>query len=392
MCAWQRVQESTLSTLQDRAGEILHAAPGHQMEHDLVWLKGQVDVPSQSLAVFVLRRDEEVVGYAPFLVHPSKLAYELAGTRLLRRQVSRYVLVAEPVLDGALAEASPDVLVDLFRTLRPQLASNHVVFLAGVHADSALYRLITRRSPVHEDYHVVPHGPVYQRRRIVMGSSYEDYLKSLRGTTRRGLKRSRKKFLERAGEGYSLRRFESRDDVAPFLRQATEISRKTYQWHLLGLGMRDTAGRAVKYTCAAENGWFRSYILYVGDKPIAFASGFLHDKTYYGHEIGCEPEWRPNYPGVFLLTEILQDLFADTASIEIYDFLYGDDLLKSRLANTERTERHFYLVPRGFHGALLAYPLRALNALSAAATFVLQRLRLKEYLRRLRRQRSVKGA
>jgi hypothetical protein len=390
MSVWQHVQEPSLSTLQDRADEILHAAPERQMEHDLVWLKGQVSAPTQSLSVFVLRRDDQVVGYAPFLVHPSKLAYELAGARLLRREVSRYVLAGEPLLDGALAEASPEVLVDLFRTLRPQLAPNHVVFLAGVHADSPVFRLVRRRSALHKHYYVVPHGPFYQRRRILMGGSYEDYLGSLRGTTRRGLKRSRKKFLTRAGDEYSLRRFESQEDVEPFLRDATEISRKTYQWHLLGMGMRDTAGRAAKYDYAAANGWFRSYILYADAKPIAFASGFLHDKTYYGHEIGHDPEWRQSHAGVFLLTEIIQDLFADTAPVEVYDFLYGDDLLKSRLANTERTERHFYLFPRGFHGALMAYPLRAVNALTAVANFVLQRLRLRQWVRRLRRSRSVK--
>ena len=390
MSPWQQVQEPTLTTLQDRTGEILHGAPERQMDHDLVWLKGSIHAPSQSLSVFVLRRDDQVVGYAPFLVHPSKLAYELAGARVLRRQVSRHVLVGEPVLDGTLAEASPELVTDLFRTLRPRLASNHVVFLAGVNADSTLFRLLRRGSPLTKDYYVVPHGPVYQRRRILMGGSYEDYLQSLRGTTRRGLRRSRKKFLASAGEKYSLRRFESRDDVEPFLQDATEISRKTYQWHLLGLGMRDVDSRAAKYTYAATNGWFRSYILYAEGKPVAFASGYLHDKTYYGHELGCDPDWRPSNAGVFLLTEITQDLFADTAPVDVYDFLYGDDLLKSRLANTERTERHFYLFPRGFHGALMAYPLRAVNCLSDVVDLVLRRLRLKEYLRRLRRDRSVK--
>jgi hypothetical protein len=388
--SWRRVHESTLSALHERTGEILHAAPDHQMEHDLVWLRGLVSIPSQSLAVFVLHRGEEVVGYAPFVVHPSALAYELGGTALARRQVSRYVLAGEPVFDGALAGASPEVLVDLFRTLRPQLKPRHVVFLAGVSADSTLFGLVHRRSPLHKLFHVVPHGPSYQRRRIRLGGSYDEYLRSLRGTTRRGLKRSRRKFLTRAGEDFTLRRFEAPDDVAPFLHHATEVSRKTYQGHLLGQGMRDVASRNAKYTYAAKNGWFRSYLLYAGGQQIAFASGYLHNKSYYGHELGCDPDWRPSHAGVFLLTEIIQDLFADTVPVEIYDFLYGDDLLKSRLANTERTERHFYLFPRSFHGACMAYPLRAVNALSSAASYVLQRLRLKEYVRRLRRDRAVR--
>jgi CelD/BcsL family acetyltransferase involved in cellulose biosynthesis len=379
-----------LSTLRDRIGELVGASPERQMEHDLVWLEGLTGIPSQSVAVFLVRRGDRIVGYAPFVVYPTVMALELGGIRLMKRKVTRWVLAGEPILDPELAARSADVVADLLRTVRSQMAPGNVVFLAAVAADSELFGLIGRRSALHRDYHVVAHGPSYQRRGIRMAGSYDAYLKSLRASTRRSLKRARKNFLGRAGEDFSVRRFESPGDVEPFLQHAVEVSKKTYQWHLLGQGMRDNEIRTVKYSVAAANGWFRSYILYAGETPIAFASGYLHEQTYFGHELGCDSAWRESNAGIFLATEILQDLFADAAPAEGFDFLYGDSPLKSRLANTSRMERHFCLIPRGFNGAMMAYPLRTINWLSAAASATLRRLRIKDRLWRLRRRRSVK--
>lgn len=388
MAPWQLVDVSAIPALRERAAEILRQAPAVEMEHDLGWLQDLAKAPSKCVAVYAFRRDETVAGYAPFLIHPATLEYALGGVTLLKRRISRYAAVGEPVLEGA---ASEEVLVDLFRALRPQLKRDNIVFLGAVGADTALSRLLAGRSLLRKHYHVLPHGPAYQRRRIRFeGGDYEAYLKSLRKTTRRDFRRSCKKFLAKADGRYEVRRFESPDEAKLFLEHATEISKKTYQWHLLGLGMRDQEDRALHFGNAADRGWFRSYVLYVDDTPIAFQAGYLHHGTYYAHDTGYDPAWAEAHAGRFLLAELFQDLLADDEPLEVFDFLWGDDLLKARLANTEQTERHYYLFPKGLHGASLYYPMRVVNALSSAASAVLQRLRLKTYVRRLIRRRSVK--
>jgi hypothetical protein len=387
MASWQQVDAPTLASIQERTAEILQNTPATEMEHDLRWVEGVAKAPSKSVAVYVFQKNGTVDGYAPFLIHPARLSYELGGTTLLRRRISRYVLVGGPVLD----QSSEGDVASLFHALRPQLKADNIVFLGAVNADSVLARLLRRRSPLRKDYHVLPYGPAYQRRRIRFDKKdYDAYLQSLRKTTRRDLKRSQKKFLAKAGENYEVRCFQNPDEVELFLQHATEISRKTYQWHLLGLGMRDQEDRGANFTHAAQQGWFRSYILYADDKPIAFQAGYLHRRTYYAHNTGYDPEWRDAHAGRFLLAELFQDLLTDDEPVEVFDFLWGDGLLKSRLANSEQTERHFYLFPRGFHGALLYYPLRVVTWMSAAAGAVLQRLRLRTYVRRLIRRRSVK--
>lgn len=387
MASWQQVDAPTLSTLRERAAHILEKAPAAEMEHDLKWIEGVAQAPSKSIAVYVFGNEGTVDGYAPFLIHPATLDCKLGGTTLLQRRIRRHVLVGGPVT--VRDESSHNA--GLFRALRPQLEKDDVVFLGAVQAGSVLAHQLQHRSPLHRDYYVLPYGPAYQRRRIRFeGNDYEAYLKSLRKTTRRDLKRSEKKFLARAGDRHRTRRFESPAEAELFLQHATEISRKTYQWHLLGLGMRDQEDRATNFNHAASQGWFRSYVLYVDDKPIAFQAGYLHRHTYYAHNTGYDPEWREAHAGRFLLTEIFKDLLADDEAVETFDFLWGDGLLKSRLANTEQTERHYYLFPKTLHGALLYYPLRLVNLMAAAASAVLERLRLKTYARRLIRRRSVK--
>ena len=48
---------------------------------------------------------------------------------------------------------------------------------------------------------------------------------------------------------------------------------KTYQYDLLGAGLRDHDSLTKRYRATADLGWFRSYILYVDDKPVAFQAG-----------------------------------------------------------------------------------------------------------------------
>lgn len=387
MGSWQQADAPTLASLEQRTAEILQLAPATEMEHDLRWIEGVAKAPSKSLAVYVFRENGTVDGYAPFLIHPATLNYKLGNATLLRRRILRYVLVGGPVGDRSSEETIPE----LFRALRPQLRENDVVFLGAVKAGSVLADQLQRPSPLYRDYHVLPYGPAYQRRRIRFESNdYEAYLRSLRKTTRRDLKRSERKFLARAKGRYHTRRFETPAEAELFLQHATEVSKKTYQWHLLGLGMRDQEDRGTNFRHAAREGWFRSYILYVDDRPIAFQAGYLHRHAYYAHNTGYDPEWRDAHAGRFLLAQIFEDLLADEDPVEVFDFLWGDDLLKARLANTERTERHYYLFPRSLHGALLYYPLTLLIRMTAAASAVLERLRLKDYARRLIRRRSVK--
>jgi hypothetical protein len=99
----------------------------------------------------------------------------------------------------------------------------------------------------------------------------------------------------------------SRDDVPEFLAVAQAVSRRTYQWTLLGLGLQDKAALTARLTLAADHGWMRCYILYCGDDAAAFMLGYLYRGVYYLGEMGYDPDWAKWSVGSFLQMEILRD-------------------------------------------------------------------------------------
>ena len=69
-----------------------------------------------------------------------------------------------------------------------------------------------------------------------------------------------------------------------------EISRKTYQWqlHQRGLSATDLLRKRLQF--AAEHGWMRCYLLFCGERAVAFIVGYQFEGTFLLDEIGHDPE------------------------------------------------------------------------------------------------------
>jgi len=360
------------------------------MEQDPEWLETLATEPQQGVTVYSLEAQGELLGIAPFLVHPSVLQYRMGEVVFFAPRVRRHVLMGEPEIRVDERAGSRGVLlVELFRKLRQDLHSDDVVFLQAVPEGSDLYRLLTRPSELGRAYHVIPHGPLYHRRFISFTGDHASYLAGLRRTTRRDLRRSRRKFERQTGGRHAVACFETEDAVVRFLEEASALSRRTYQWNLLGLGLRDTPAMHHRLLGAARRGWLRSYILYADSRPVAFQLGYLHRGTFAAGDTGYDPDWAKCHAGIYLLMEMIRDL---APRARIFDFLHGDDLIKYRLSNRCRRERNFYLVPRGLRGTLLAHSLRATNALSYGLGRFLATMGVKDAIRRALRVRAASAA
>ena len=153
-----------------------------------------------------------------------------------------------------------------------------------------------------------------------------------------------------------------------------EVSSKTYQYLLLGSGLRTRESLEQGYRAAAELGWFRSYVLFPNDKPVAFQVGDVYRRRYHAQEIGYDPEWARHHVGIFLHTEIITDLAASGGAVTEFDFGNGDNLHKERLSTGERLEGYFYLMPSHFRGSVMAHSMRATHAFSEALGAALGKL------------------
>jgi hypothetical protein len=359
--------------------------PSVPLEQDPRWLNSRITGPDKHIHYFLLGDRMRPCGYAPFFVHAGALAYCLGEATLFRIPVLRYAMQSAPLCEN---EA---LLPDLFMPLFHEVGRRGVVFFEGVQQDSHLANLLTAAGgPVKGLFHVVPYGPVYPRRLIELpdGSNFDDYLRTLGSKTREDVRRTRKNFAVKAGGRVTMIRYTEPEQAAELASAMAHISRKTYQYHLLGLGLENTPEQVRQLRAAADGRWLRGYILWIDDEPMAFGLGYRDGSTYYGHHVGYDPAISKSQPGIYLHTEVMKDLLAD--SICRFDFLPGDSLYKQRMSNRLREERHYYLIPRGWPGTGYARMLLATNFISERIGGWLHHSGLKERVKRFVRAIAIK--
>lgn len=389
---WLNIDSTTLGAIDDLCAALERSplAERATLFNDPRWLAALANGNDKASRVYALRERGELAGLATFLVHPSALPLALGELTLFSRAVRRLNALAAPVAGGDRdlnREAS--ILVELFRRIRADLERNDVVFLESVAEGTALFDLFTRPAPGIEGFHVLQNGKLYRHRFAKIPGSFEGYLKQLGSRTRADLRTNRKRFIAHVQQNYRTRCFRSPDDVPAFVADATELSRKTYQYRLLGSGLRAREELERCYLATAALGWFRSYVLYTNGKPIAFQVGHVYRGRFHAQEIGYDPDWVRHHVGIFLHTEIVTDLAASKGAVTEFDFGNGDSLHKERLSTDSRLEGYFYLIPADFRGSLMATSMRATNKVSAALGAILGYFGIRSKMRNLMRKLGV---
>jgi CelD/BcsL family acetyltransferase involved in cellulose biosynthesis len=85
---------------------------------------------------------------------------------------------------------------------------------------------------------------------------------------------------------------------------------------------------------------------------------------------------------------VMEDLLNHCRDIRTFDFLYGDDLLKRRLSNQSREERHFYLFPRHTRGIVSYGSLRVVNSISERLGGLFRAMKMSEQVKQWLRRRA----
>ncbi|HKW80489.1 MAG TPA: GNAT family N-acetyltransferase [Casimicrobiaceae bacterium] len=390
---WIGVDASPSAAI-DRLGADLDAsllAAGATLHGDPRWVASLVDGTDKEARFYTLRSAQELKGLAAFFVHPSEVRLALGELALASRPVRRLDAPAAPLVDaGGDRRLEIAQLTALFAGVREQLAPDEVIFLESVAQGTALFDLVAgSRAPV-SGFLPLQNGRLYRHRRAAIADSLDGYMKQLVKHTRTDLRSNRKRFAARASAGgHGTRCFRTPDEVPAFVAAAAAVSRKTWQYRLMGAGLRDEQALCRRYVALAQRGWFRSYVLYVGEKPIAFQLGFVYRGRFYSEQMGYDPDWAPHHVGIFLHTEIIADLAASNGAVRELDFGNGDSLYKKRLSTTSEVEGYFYLIPSHRRGRLLVAGIRTTNAVSAVLGAVLGRFGLRTKVRDLMRRLGV---
>ena len=179
--------------------------------------------------------------------------------------------------------------------------------------------------------------PVQTHRYLSLSGSFDEFL---RGRSPKGRQEFRKlaKMLVRDFPGkVRFQSVRSECDVEDFARKADTISRKTYQ-RALGAGFVNDLAMQEMLRAAARKEALRACLLYVGDNPVAFASGIASNKTLYGAFTGYDPGLKKYRPGFQTLIRLIQDSFESSGELLIFDAGCGDIPYKRALFDSSRKE------------------------------------------------------
>ena len=181
---------------------------------------------------------------------------------------------------------------------------------------------------------LVPTRPVRKQSAhwlVKLPSSFEEYLKSLRSTTRKKLLQAIRT-LQRHGR-YQLQVVTDASHIEKFLKDGEGISRRTYQWDI-GQRLQNDDQIRERYLKLTTEDRLRCYILYIDGVPCAFARGEISGALYHYETAGFDPSFKKLSPGTVLLMWIIRDLIENTAC-KTFDFGSGGEptSYKARFSN-----------------------------------------------------------
>ena len=235
-----------------------------------------------------------------------------------------------------------------------------------------------------ESYRYVP--AQYHRYYVDLRGSFQQYLKKFSSKSRSTLLRKVRKFAQLSGGRICWRAFSRHEEMAEFHRLAREVSTKTYQQKLLGLGIPGADEFVEKLLQLADQDRVRGYILFFQNKPIGYLCCPVQDGVLLYQYLGYDPEYQHLSPGTVLQYLVFERLFQESR-FKMFDFTEGEGDHKAFFStgNTLCADVYYYpRLPRNF--ALLTLHA-ALQQASNCAANTLEQVGLKGPVKRLVRSK-----
>ncbi len=381
---WQRFDrlEDMDASLLAATSSFVAAHPQANIEHDLRWLSARAQFADRALRIYIARDASLAIrGVAPFFIHPSTLAIDFLGKSLISLRTKRATLNAGPLLSPP---DHPDeaLLHALLQQIGRDLSGAQSAYILGCPAESAAAQQLL--SPALSSLRAIAISAPYARRAAAVSPTLEDYLAMLGTNARQDLKRNERKLLKHVNDEVRCEIFSTKASVENFLTQASAISKATYQTKVFGVGVSNDDHTAALLKSAAEQNRLRCYVLYCGDVATAFMLGYLHAGIYYSEAIGYLPDWKEWGVGNTLHLHVMKDLSA-LGTVERFDFMYGDNPNKARLATESVMEQNIIIFAKHGSARWVGAAYQASLTFSAWASKILDRAGVKDKLRKMLR-------
>jgi CelD/BcsL family acetyltransferase involved in cellulose biosynthesis len=248
---------------------------------------------------------------------------------------------------GLVGEPTESELVPALESLRGELAGN---------VDALLLNNLDRFSPLYAA--AVSVFPLWTRQRWSpermrwdsnVGSVAEEVHAVRSRSTRENIRRTQRRIERDFGDRAEMRILSRPEDAERVFDDIDAVAVKTYQTGSLPIFAPSALDRRLA-TIGLEKGWFRAYMLYIEDEPVAFWTGFAYGGVFGWRGVtGYDPEYRRYGVGRFLLVCMIEDLARDP-DVEWFSLGPGTLPYKQSFADQQTGEvdvRIFSKRPRG---------------------------------------------
>ncbi|GAA0369680.1 hypothetical protein GCM10009092_37430 [Bowmanella denitrificans] len=312
---------------------------------------------------------------------PVKLSFGEVG--LYRYPLQRFELWSEPVLICNESDARQRIMNAFVQSVLALLGQGDGLSIEGLPLESAFYSAVT--AGIQESIPLQLGAP-YMHQSINFPDSIEGYFQQMSSRSRKSVQYSYRKL----GKEFDVELFtcDEAQHIETFLDYAISISMKTYQWNLLGLGLRDRNG--LRHTLQKWNrlGGLRSYILLCDGIPVAFMLGHIYHSCYYYIDVGYDPDWGQYSVGSVLQLHVIEQLYGLSSVPKTFDFSVGYGEHKARFGNHQQEEVNMLLMPATMRNRIFVWLYSSLEWWSDSIISLLDRLGVKKRLKKLIRQFS----
>jgi CelD/BcsL family acetyltransferase involved in cellulose biosynthesis len=243
-------------------------------------------------------------------------------------------------------------------------------------------------SPLHDLAKREPHAflrehftPVQTHWYLSLPATFDEFFRGLPRKSRKHFRRTARMLVTDFPGKVRFQSVRSERDVEDFACNAEEISQKTYQ-RALGVGFVNNLEMREILRAAAQKGALRACLLFISERPVAFASGILSNKTLYGTFMGYDPGFKKYSPGLESLMRLIKELFEPRGSLLRVDAGSGDLPYKRRLFGSSWEERPVWLFAPSAKGLSL-YVLKAVSTL--LHSLAMRSFAKSEYLRTMKK-------
>ena len=285
------------------------------------------------------------------------------GYRTIARPRARVLRVSFGGVIGAETDADRRLALDeLRRPLRegeadlvvlPQLDTSGALWALASTTGSALMRDAAQARNAHWS--------------VAVPESMDDFLAARSKNTRKSTKYYDRRMLRDHPET-RVRLFCEEADLDELCDAMERVAATTYQ-RSIGAGYAGSPLERALMRLGMQRSWFRTWVLYFGETPVAFWQGFAYRGVYATGCPGFDPAYTQDRVGAYLAVRMIEQL-CESDDVHTLDWGHGDADYKRNFGDRclEEGEVHFYAA------TLRGARLRLVRGAAAAAVRLAKRV------------------